>query len=902
MRIPTSVRAGWMAVLMGLFAAGCAVVTVDVDVYKGPLANSEEIQGEQVITMAMGAKPLLVQLRDHMEAEAAMSAAGFGPWPGTRSKQERLDAALLHLRQSSNYAAGQIPDSGPKGYRFRNELAIRVNEILGLYEDTSEPLLSATLTEADRLIEEYSAEREILEPKSNLADLAWWKGVGPHLLKKDPNDKGYATLTNLTEGYRDYFSVERNGNGKKWRSKTFPMQAEKRPEVFGALGEDQYNERFRRFRESVIEKDAHTLFGEPAVGSPAAGAKNEFIEKVGRITDSYGASRLALRRLLRLGLASIDELHVEKGAGNFSKSALIQALSESAANLVDSELLLAPGKAGSDPRAGKLGWSEAVAAQVGTPASEKDSKRVLVGKLATDPTFAAQMLASDVALAALGGESEYGLSRGSTQDVSFPATKELESIRGALAKAQGALSRGRPQRGIESYIERYLAQMPSAGSPADRLDSAEARELLSALAQFGQKVAQLGNSVILMQSGSGDDERRYVGVLQSVGNSILVHIDELKRAGAHAERLKKFAGPVKSAVTRNATTSGPDVATLDSSRFDAKDVLTQLENTLRAQYEDVIRRHGVDAAGGAQLAKAIEHVAEWRSGMIHLRPASAYLRSSYPAAISGQSTGQRRVNMLEHQALGQIPIAGRWLDGVDNDELKTYLAMDRQSWQSINRVKVAGGGRVNYVIAKDDIGNWYVKQYSTDRTKVFNAMRNVALFSAGSSFGAPMPIRKADGTLLMRTNPVVELQFNKAYAAYSNAMATAVSSLKSRAKGLKEVLETEFKAAHSDAAALKEFQEEVGAVHKEFVVAVDKEEKSDAEALSKLGKDWVQFGEKARKAVNETTNASLAKVKVSASRLVGTVVLKPLDENLTAVRAAIDALQGSIEVIRTGVE
>ncbi len=187
-----------------------------------------------------------------------------------------------------------------------------------------------------------------------------------------------------------------------------------------------------------------------------------------------------------------------------------------------------------------------------------------------------------------------------------------------------------------------------------------------------------------------------------------------------------------------------------------------------------------------------------------------------------------------------------------------------------------GGGRVNYVIAKDDIGNWYVKQYSTDRTKVFNAMRNVALFSAGSSFGAPMPIRKADGTLLLRTNPVVELQFNKAYAAYSNAMATAVSSLTSRTNGLNEVLAAEFKAVHSDAAALKEFQEEVEAAHKDLVAAVEKEmkseKKSDPEALlTSLGGHWVQFGEKARKAVNDTTKTELAKAKDKASRVEGHV-------------------------------
>ena len=60
-----------ITVLLGIAVlfAGCAVLTVDVDVYKGPLANHEDIQTEQMAAMAIGAKPLLVQLRDTLEVE-----------------------------------------------------------------------------------------------------------------------------------------------------------------------------------------------------------------------------------------------------------------------------------------------------------------------------------------------------------------------------------------------------------------------------------------------------------------------------------------------------------------------------------------------------------------------------------------------------------------------------------------------------------------------------------------------------------------------------------------------------------------------------------------------------------------------------------------------------------------
>ena len=46
---------------------GCSVLRIDVDVYKGPLANHQDVQVEQLVAMAVGAQPLLIQLRDSIE-------------------------------------------------------------------------------------------------------------------------------------------------------------------------------------------------------------------------------------------------------------------------------------------------------------------------------------------------------------------------------------------------------------------------------------------------------------------------------------------------------------------------------------------------------------------------------------------------------------------------------------------------------------------------------------------------------------------------------------------------------------------------------------------------------------------------------------------------------------------
>lgn len=55
--------------------------------------------------------------------------------------------------------------------------------------------------------------------------------------------------------------------------------------------------------------------------------------------------------------------------------------------------------------------------------------------------------------------------------------------------------------------------------------------------------------------------------------------------------------------------------------------------------------------------------------------------------------------------------------------------LDKQYWQNINRVRVSGAGRTNQALVKDDVGNWYVKQYFGDTERIWESAKNLALFS-----------------------------------------------------------------------------------------------------------------------------------------------------------------------------
>ena len=56
-----------VATVAALGLGACAVLRIDVDVYKGPLANHEDVQIQELASLAIGAKPLLIELRDQIQ-------------------------------------------------------------------------------------------------------------------------------------------------------------------------------------------------------------------------------------------------------------------------------------------------------------------------------------------------------------------------------------------------------------------------------------------------------------------------------------------------------------------------------------------------------------------------------------------------------------------------------------------------------------------------------------------------------------------------------------------------------------------------------------------------------------------------------------------------------------------
>ncbi len=79
-----------LATALAAFGLGaCSVLRIDVDVYQGPLANHMDVQVEQFAALAVGAHPLLVQLRDTVE------------WSQACAEDKNFEQCIVEKRRSA---------------------------------------------------------------------------------------------------------------------------------------------------------------------------------------------------------------------------------------------------------------------------------------------------------------------------------------------------------------------------------------------------------------------------------------------------------------------------------------------------------------------------------------------------------------------------------------------------------------------------------------------------------------------------------------------------------------------------------------------------------------------------------------------------------------------------------
>ena len=214
--------------------------------------------------------------------------------------------------------------------------------------------------------------------------------------------------------------------------------------------------------------------------------------------------------------------------------------------------------------------------------------------------------------------------------------------------------------------------------------------------------------------------------------------------------------------------------------LDAKEVMDQLIATLKYEHIAAVREGGEQSTIAQQIEKSLKTAYTHRASMVLIRPALAFLRSSYPSPALQEEAPLEWKNMLTENAFRSIPFTSNFVTGKSlyaDSTLRVQSQIDKLFWHNVNRIKLNGAGDTNYVLIKDDIGNWTVKNYSANPRDIINSATNLAMFGFGGSAtnfldrsqpGAPQPggdTGNQSGQVIPNTadqNPsLLERQFNR---------------------------------------------------------------------------------------------------------------------------------------------
>lgn len=297
---------------------------------------------------------------------------------------------------------------------------------------------------------------------------------------------------------------------------------------------------------------------------------------------------------------------------------------------------------------------------------------------------------------------------------------------------QATAERNAMQKAADQGDKRVKRQTAKTQEAEDKRSRAE--RVMSALKEAREEVVRSA-------------ERAGVADSHSLLTVVRQHLSETQRASASE---KSSAAAVAAEFLRNYQPPPPPLLP-DATGWEPKSSVAVFDQVIAQLRHSRIQAEATGETTRAQaLVRAINAAYEARSGVAFLRPSSDYLKNAYSSndlvdASTGTHGGGNLLNDWFQQLLERD-------QGVDRNTAEARLRTEKLFWQNINRVSLSGGGQTNYVLAKDDVGNWYVKAYSADPKKVIQAAQSLALFNAG---------RRIDTNLLQRAELQRELSQEK---------------------------------------------------------------------------------------------------------------------------------------------
>lgn len=235
--------------------------------------------------------------------------------------------------------------------------------------------------------------------------------------------------------------------------------------------------------------------------------------------------------------------------------------------------------------------------------------------------------------------------------------------------------------------------------------------------------------------------------IQSIQHDVLKEVDALRKPidsqfvspaaiyGLIRSQLQKKTPPASQATDDILASRVPPPAMppLDPKGYKSPiDVMDSVIALLRHRHIEAVERFGKGSAQEEKATEALENAYRHRASMIYIRPSSAYLRTSFPSTSLQDDPNLAWDNMLLKQGLRNLPFSSELRDILDpsvKQDRTLTSELDKQHWQNINRVRVSGAGGTNQALVKDDVGNWYVKQYYGKTEQIWQSAKNLALFS-----------------------------------------------------------------------------------------------------------------------------------------------------------------------------
>lgn len=706
---------------------GCAVLTIDVDVYKGPLLNQRSVQVEQVIGMASAAKPLLVALREKTENDARKDL-----------RHPLLQEDLFPGENPLGYLSPLSPIT--KTLRFDSKPAMHINEILALYSSDGDPATARLYQEIVLSKARFDIARQQFN-KSYTTEASTWL----------PDATDQAPLTKLRESYQCFLKKEpRNSNCLKGLLDAHNSYIEKSQGTLNPTMVSKIDQGANPPRIAIPTFAA--LKNRKIVSAHADWLKipnperEAFIDTVTSIAKAFfnmaDAQAYMWRTTLPLvirstppqAMANTQPTSAQELALDKMRQYLIQT---TAIRILHCAVTVVPPKlpASGDVPAVPEGWAarlkvifqgiERPAQQLTNPCTMTwgDYKKAANTQLINDRLLeflreqpgqtARDLLDADAYASATSQVNEnsdrrqYGIvmipenptdsASAIEEDIARLSTASVDSL--GVLQQEGLSYRGLIPGGLDALVRRYLTKR--LASPLDTISGPKDQDLydnqqtlLHALVHFADSLLTTANYVKLLDRDgqhncwtllsiipipgscpTSHNLDEYVSVLQAIGNSILFQVDEIRRRDFALEKTKTTSSspilPMPAAILR----SSVPATTLQT---DPKNLGANMLDELKSSLEDIRR-------------------------------------------LIFRSQTENRDLLLEE--------------------------LDKQAWQRINQIKVRGVGRTNYVVAKDDIGNWYVKNFESKPDKIFESARNLASFGLSSGIA---PVSSSAKELLTR--------------------------------------------------------------------------------------------------------------------------------------------------------